>query len=70
MLKAAVGKTLGREGRGEVFQVPLDLSEYDLVHFKGRKKTAESRPVLLLVQDSSEDISIQAISSFEDVITF
>lgn len=29
------GRFLG--GRGEVFQVPLGLSEYDLVHFKDRK---------------------------------
>lgn len=58
-----MGKTLGRKGRGEVFQVPLDLSEYDLVHFKDRKNPAESRRVLL-VQDCSEDTLASRLSPF------
>lgn len=65
-----MGKALGRKRRGEVFQVSLDLLEYDLVHFKGRKNPAGSRPVFLLVQDSSECISMQAISFSEEVILF
>lgn len=32
--------------------MPLDLLEYDLVHFKDRRNPLESRPVVLLVQDS------------------